>query len=97
MRSDGLGLLCRMRWRRGPNDPLTLGWLWSLTGAPRSRCATWPRTKPPPALSAPAAPATAVWTISFWSADWTPWRALAAITADWPTLRFAIRPSYSGP
>jgi hypothetical protein len=82
--------------RRGPDDPLTLGWLWSHWGTtqPLRHVA---EDEAAAALSAPAAPATAVWTISFWSADWTPWRALAAITADWPTLRFAIRPSYSGP
>jgi len=32
--------------------------------------------------------------LSFWSADWTPWRALAQVAAHWPTLRFDTRPTY---
>ena len=32
--------------------------------------------------------------LSFWSADWTPWRALAAIASAWPRLEFQIRPDY---
>ena len=32
--------------------------------------------------------------LSFWSADWTPWRALAQVAARWPTLRFDTRPTY---
>ena len=30
----------------------------------------------------------ATWRLGFWSADWTPWRALAAIAHNWPQLRF---------
>jgi hypothetical protein len=26
--------------------------------------------------------------VTFWSADWTPWRALAALAKRWPVLRF---------
>jgi len=32
--------------------------------------------------------------LSFWSADWTPWQALAQVAAHWPTLRFDTRPTY---
>ena len=32
--------------------------------------------------------------LSFWSADWTPWRALERIRADWPALRFDLQPHY---
>jgi hypothetical protein len=39
----------------------------------------------------------AVWAVSFWSADWTPWQALAQIAARWPTLRFDARPHYDRP
>ena len=35
--------------------------------------------------------------LSFWSADWTPWRALASIFHQWPALRFQIRPDYMRP
>ncbi len=32
--------------------------------------------------------------ITFWSADWSPWRALAAVGRRFPGLRFDLRPSY---
>ncbi len=35
--------------------------------------------------------------LSFWSADWTPWRALAAVAGRWPALRFDTQPNYDGP
>ena len=40
------------------------------------------------------APDETVFRVTFWSADWTPWRALTQLAAQWPTLRFAVRPSY---
>jgi hypothetical protein len=43
------------------------------------------------------APGEAVWVLTFWSADWTPWRALAQLAASWPTLRFTARPTYDAP
>ncbi|MGI4746504.1 MAG: hypothetical protein ACRYFY_10740 [Janthinobacterium lividum] len=30
----------------------------------------------------------------FWSADWTPWRAIVQLRQDWPGLRFEVRPDY---
>lgn len=35
-----------------------------------------------------------VFRVDFWSADWTPWRALLRLREVWPALRFDIRPSY---
>ncbi|MBB2158286.1 hypothetical protein HLH33_18655 [Gluconacetobacter diazotrophicus] len=35
-------------------------------------------------------------TVSFVSADWTPWAALRQIRADWPALDIAIRPGGDG-
>jgi hypothetical protein len=32
--------------------------------------------------------------IEFWSADWTPWQAIAGLRRDWPDLIFDIRPHY---
>jgi hypothetical protein len=32
--------------------------------------------------------------LEFWSADWTPWAAFAAIRKAWPALGFDIRPDY---
>jgi hypothetical protein len=42
-------------------------------------------------------PDAVTWAVAFWSADWTPWRALAAITTRWPLLRFEMRPIYTLP
>ena len=33
---------------------------------------------------------------AFWSADWTPWRAIARLRQTWPSLMFDIRPHYEG-
>ena len=33
--------------------------------------------------------------VSFFAADWTPWRAVAGVAARWPALRFAVRPVYT--
>ena len=30
----------------------------------------------------------------FWSADWTPWRAITRLRQDWPGLMFDVRPHY---
>lgn len=30
----------------------------------------------------------------FWSADWSPWRAVATIAATWPRLTISLRPFY---
>ena len=37
-----------------------------------------------------------VW-LGFWSADWTPWRAILALRAHWPGLSIAVRPVYDDP
>jgi hypothetical protein len=84
--------------RRGPDDPLSLAWLWEnwgtthelrqvaediTTGADDRRRAT------PNATSFAAA-----FHVTFWSADWTPWRALQHIALRWSALRFETRPTY---
>ena len=38
-----------------------------------------------------------VFRVSFWAADWTPWRALDRVRVAWPGLRIDIRPIYEGP
>jgi hypothetical protein len=80
--------------RRGPDDPEALTWLWTHWGttellrhvAEDETAAAMRRGR--------AAPGEAVWGLTFWSADWTPWRALAQIAAGWPALRFDVRPTY---
>lgn len=80
--------------RLGPDHPDALAWLWAHWGTTQAlrhvmedRFVTLGRHKvrrrDPGVLH-----------LSFWSADWTPWRALAQVAARWPTLRFDVRPTY---
>jgi hypothetical protein len=81
--------------RRGPDDPEALAWLWAHWGTTQA-----PRHVAEDAAAGAAlqrtreAPGEAVWVLTFWSADWTPWPALAQLAASWPTLRFDARPTY---
>jgi hypothetical protein len=79
--------------RCGPDDPAALDWLW----------AHWGTTQPlrhveevatDAATRKQLKPGEGTWTVAFWSADWTPWRALTQITGRWPALRFDMRPVY---
>ena len=82
--------------RRGPDDPQALDWLWTHWGTTQTLRHV-AEDEAAAALRGRVAPGTAVWVVTFWSADWTPWRALAQIAARWPTLRFDTRPSYDMP
>ena len=80
--------------RRGPDDPVALAWLWAHWGTTDAlRHVTAERAAGPARRTHPAAGAGAM-TITFWSADWSPWRALAAIGEGFPGLRFDLQPSY---
>lgn len=68
--------------RRGPDAPETRDWLWQNWGTPH------------PLRHVSRAPHPENLRLSFWSADWSPWRALATIAAAWPSLSFHLRPSY---
>ncbi len=75
--------------RLGPDDPEALTWLW----------ANWGTTEPLRHVRADPGPGRAqdqreIWRLGFWSADWTPWRALHRIRSDWPTLCLDARPAY---
>jgi hypothetical protein len=35
--------------------------------------------------------------LGFWSADWTPWRAILALRACWPALRLEVQLLYDDP
>ncbi len=83
--------------RLGLDHPDAVRWLWEhwgttemLRGVQEDRYATLGRhpvlRQDPGALH-----------LSFWSADWTPWRALAAIAKTWPALRFDMQPNPDGP
>ncbi|MGI4945938.1 MAG: hypothetical protein ACRYHQ_36170 [Janthinobacterium lividum] len=78
--------------RLGPDHPEALAWLWAHWGTTDAlrhvgHASAPARRTPPPA-------GTASMRISFWSADWTPWRALAVLAGRWTDLRFDIRPTY---
>ena len=72
-----------------PDDPRLAAWLWRHWGT------TWPlrqvaecSAKAPDQGALPAGEAFCRY--RFWSADWTPWRALATMRAAWPDLRFVV-------
>jgi hypothetical protein len=77
--------------RRGPDDPISLAWLWQHWGTTQAlrHVAAAPETD-----QDRAAAGETVLAINFWSADWSPWRALADIAGRWPALRFDLRPRY---
>jgi hypothetical protein len=73
--------------RLGPDHPDSTAWLWQNWGT------TWPLrhvTRLPDRR--PDGPDGARYRLGFWSADWTPWRALQRIAARWPGLRFVVQP-----
>jgi hypothetical protein len=76
----------------GSDHPDALAWLWANWGT--TAALRHVVVEPVPALRTPLPVGIATIQISFWSADWTPWRALAAVTARWAALRFDIHPTY---
>ena len=75
--------------RLGPDHPDAVRWLWEhwgTTEALRHVVLAPDRDE--------AARADTVLRVSFWSADWTPWRALATIRASFPQLTFDVQPHY---
>jgi len=75
----------------GPDHPEALAWLWTHWGT----TAALRHVAAEPVLPRRAAPGNPLTLrLSFWSADWTPWRALAAVAARWPALRFDVQPTY---
>ena len=75
----------------GEDAPTARRWLWEQWGT------TWPLrqvtlTERPDRRRRHSARLE----IAFVSADWTPWRALQRIRADWPALELAIQPVSDG-
>lgn len=75
--------------RLGPDHPAADGWLWGH----------WGTTEPLRNVrEIPARPGRrrglARFRVEFFAADWTPWRALVAMRARWPSLRFEVWPDY---
>ena len=77
----------------GPDHPKSLAWLWQHWGTTQALRHVTDITAGEDEIRRPA-PAQGAMGVKFWSADWTPWRALAQIAKTWPALRFATRPTY---
>ena len=80
--------------RLGPDDPAALAWLWTHWGTTQALRHVAAVSEAFPDDPVTPTPGEAVVRVRFWSADWTPWRALAQLAARWPALRFAVRPRY---
>jgi hypothetical protein len=78
--------------RLGPGHPDARRWLWEHWGT------TWPLRHvaelPVSKAGRPHSRAPGRLWLGFWSADWTPWPAIARLRRDWPALRFDMRPVY---
>jgi len=71
----------------GPGSPATQAWLWQHWGTSRP-------LQQVESIDGHSKEDTTHWSVSFWSADWTPWAALQTIATHWPDLIFSVRPLY---
>ena len=76
----------------GPDHPQALAWLWQHWGT--TQALRHVDVLDVPRESEAGGAGRAALRLGFWAADWTPWRALAAVECEWPRLRVAIRPVY---
>lgn len=72
--------------RRGPDHPDSVLWLWQCWGTTQPLRHVVRRTA--------SGASDEAFRVSFWAADWTPWRALVKIRQGWKGLRFDLRPVY---
>ena len=76
----------------GPEAPGAEAWLWEHWGT------TWPlrgvAEEDPYVVGVRHLPAGQAVCYRFHSADWSPWRALTSLRAQWPGLCFDLRPDY---
>ena len=80
----------------GPDEPQSRAWLWQHWGTTEVLRHVVQLANPPAEIGKGDG-GEATFCLSFWSADWTPWRALNDLALRWPALRFDIRPSYDTP
>jgi len=78
----------------GPDEPEALAWLWGHWGTTEALRHVADNSDPPATSHSVRAAKPESWQLSFWSADWTPWRALHHLGLQWPALRFECRPTY---
>ena len=81
--------------RLGPDQPETLAWLWAQWGTTQALRGVV--ELPVPGPGQPRRPDPALVWVGFWSADWTPWRAIQQLRARWPALRLEVWPLYDDP
>ena len=77
--------------RLGPDDPASRAWLWSHWGTTRPLR----QVRELPAAGDRRRRRTGQMRVEFWSADWSPWRALGRLRQAWPDLRLDLRPDYA--
>lgn len=68
----------------GPDHPNAVAWLWTAWGTTDALRHV---------IRRPASTQTQL-SLAFWSADWTPWRALETLRTRWIDLRFTMHPIY---
>jgi hypothetical protein len=78
----------------GPDEPQSLAWLWEHWGTTEALRRVTEESGDPAAGKVLRKAEPDSWQLSFWSSDWTPWRALHHLGLGWPVLRFACRPTY---
>ncbi len=80
--------------RLGPDHPEARAWLWAHWGTTQALRHVAARPTPPSGSRDGYGVGETRVHLSFWSADWTPWRALRRLRERWPLVGFEVRPSY---
>jgi hypothetical protein len=73
---------------QGDDAPDSLRWLWEHWGT------TWQLRRVRDITNTFRADPVTTRIFEFWSADWSPWRAIRTIANGWPTLTITLRPLY---
>jgi hypothetical protein len=81
--------------RLGPDAAETRAWLWEHWGTTQPLRGVV--ELPVPQRGQPRRQDPRLWWVGFWSADWTPWRAILQLRLRWPALRLEVRPLYDDP
>lgn len=81
--------------RLGPEAPESRAWLWDHWGTTQALRGVV--ELPVAGRSRPRPSDPGLFRVGFWSADWTPWRAILALRSRWPDLSIEVRPVYDDP